>query len=77
MGPSLTGNLAMGKGEWTGLFNNGGGSTGPVAFGFFSSPDNQPEPGYSGLFFGWGKGPPGVGFTTTNYKRMFPDKKCK
>lgn len=76
-GVSLTGNIATGNGDWSGPFESGAGSYGPITGGFFHTPANQPGPGYFGLSFGGTFGPPGVGFTETTYRKMFPDNSCK
>ncbi len=76
-GVSLTANVATGNGDWTGPFESGNGSFGPFTGGYFQSPANQPDPGYFGLTLGVALGPPGVGFTTTDYQRTFPDTPCK
>jgi RHS repeat-associated protein len=76
-GVSLTGNVATGNGDWTGPFESGNGSFGPFTGGYFQTPANQPDPGYFGLTFGGALGPPGLGFTSTTYKRTFPDTPCK
>ena len=68
MGPSVAVNAAMGKGAWTGPFESGAGSYGLVTGGFFHSPLSGPDTGYFGVQLGYGKGPPGVGFTTTTYE---------
>ena len=69
IGPSVTLNAATGKGAWTGLFDSTAGSFGPVTGGAFWSPLDGGDPGYFGLNAGIGKGPPGVGTTTTNYTK--------
>jgi hypothetical protein len=68
-GPSVTLNGAVGKGAWSGLFDSAAGSFGPVTGGAFWSPPGGDDPGYFGLNAGLGKGPPGVGTTTTNYTK--------
>ncbi len=70
-GVSATVNIATGNGDWTGLFNSGNGSFGVVTGGYFQSPPDQPDPGYFGVQAGVALGPPGLGFTTTNYSPLF------
>ena len=68
VGPSLTVNFARGKGAWTGLFESVAGSAGSVTIGKFWSPPSCNGTGFEGWSGGWGKGPIGLGYTTTNYK---------
>ena len=77
VGPSFVVNGAIGTGAWTGAFDSGAGSYGLITGGPFWSnplPAASTDDGYVGLSLGIGKGHPGVGFTTTDYKRLFPDR---
>jgi RHS repeat-associated protein len=68
IGPSLQFNGALGNGDWAGPFQGAGGSYGTICGGYFETANPAPgDPGYFGLSLGFGKGPPGVGRTTTNY----------
>jgi len=67
IGPSVSLNAAKGKGGWTGLFDSVAGSYGPATGGAFWSTPGADDPGYFGVNLGFGKGPPGIGATTTNY----------
>ena len=69
LGPSVTSNAAMGKGAWSRLFDSAGGSFGPAPGGALWSPPGGDDPGYFGVQGGIGKGPPGVGTTTTNHTK--------
>lgn len=62
-------NAATGKRAWSGPFDSGAGSFGPVTGGASWSTPGGDDPGYFGLNLGVGKGPPGVGVTTTNYTK--------
>ena len=75
-GPSLQVNIATGNGDWTGPFDSGAGSFGPVTGGYFHSPLEGPDVGYYGWTIGIGKGPPGVGFTRSIYKQRWPRQPC-
>jgi hypothetical protein len=55
-GGSVTGNIAYGNGDWTGLFNNYGGKLGWASGGDFNSTDFT-NGGYWGMNFGWGSVP--------------------
>ena len=74
LGPSFTGNLAVGTGSWTGPFDNVAASYGPGMFGvtagyfYSSSPVGGPDyPGYFGVTLGISGGPPGAGQYQTTY----------
>jgi RHS repeat-associated protein len=68
IGPSLQFNGALGNGDWAGPFRGATGGYGPICGGYFETANPSPsEPGYFGFSLGLGKGPPGVGRTTTNY----------
>ena len=72
VGPSVQMNVATGTGDWSGPFDSGAGSFGPITGGsFVSSPGAGETAGYFGFSLGLGKGPPGVGTTTTNYVQVW------
>lgn len=70
-GVSVTGNIAYGSGDWTGLFNNYSAAYDWMSGGFLNSPDFTGG-GYYGINFGWGKGPAGFGTSVTNYEYVYP-----
>ena len=72
-GISLTGNAATGTGAWTGPFETSTGSFWLFTSGYFQTPPDQPDLGHFGLSFGGSLGPPGLGFTKTVYRRLFPE----
>jgi len=76
-GVSVQVNAATGTGDWTGPFESGAGSYWFITGGYFHTSLDQPDPGYFGISIGGTWGPPGLGFTRTKYKRMFPDSPCK
>jgi len=60
LGVSLTGNVAIGSGEWRGDFDNVGDSAGPFTDGAFRSPGYNPltdDTGWAGLAGGVGDSP--------------------
>jgi RHS repeat-associated protein len=69
VGPSITANAAVGKGGWSGPFDSAAGSFSVVSGGAFWSTPGADDPGYFGLNLGVGKGPPGLGVTTTTYTK--------
>jgi hypothetical protein len=61
-------NMALGHGAWSGLFQNIGGSLGPVAASVFVSPGwSGVGPGWAGASFGLSVGPPSLAATETYY----------
>jgi hypothetical protein len=66
-GISFTGNIAVGRGDWTGPIDNFGGAYGIYSGGAFQSSVSNDASGYIGRYFGFGWGPPGVGMARTNY----------
>jgi len=74
-GVSAQVNGAWGTGEWTGLFEGGGGGIGVISGSYFNSPDWIPDDGYYlGASMGVGVSPTPLtlGFTTTNYTDITP-----
>lgn len=71
IGVSAQFNVAMGHGDWSGLFNQAAGGFGIVSGSIFFSPLNQSDPGYFGASIGVGFGPPGIATTQTDYVRKW------
>ena len=76
IGISLQGNIAIGNGPYSGLFDNYGGSIGPVGASYFESPGvRQTFDGWQGISIGWSWGlpilPPVSGYATrTDYHEL-------
>jgi hypothetical protein len=69
-GGSIGGNIAYGRGDWSGAFDNIAGSIGPYGASVFSSSGwNWSGPGYAGVAAGlsWGVPVGGAEYTTTYY----------
>jgi len=71
VGLSGTFNLALGRGNWTGPFDQYTGSYGLVQAGFFNTPPDDPSSSYSGVQLGGTLGfPAGLGATRVNYQTL-------
>jgi RHS repeat-associated protein len=78
LGVSVTGNIGLGSGAWTGDFENVAGSFGAATFGGYYTPGDQfpgpndPGVGWYGLQGGLSAGAPaGLGVTRTTYERLW------
>lgn len=71
-GGSVTGNIALGTGPYTGLFSSFEGNIGPVAVGWFGSGLTIQPPLFVGGSFGLSEGAPfGAAGTVSDYTALF------